>query len=199
MNIKLCNKCGITKNIEAFYKRGKGYCSQCKSCMDKSNKKWYKENKEKVKERNKKYRQENKEFIKQCTQKWKVENKEHIREYKRQKYHKDKNDEFYKFKMQTTHLIFRAFERRGYKKGSKTEEILGCDYEKFINYLLETYKNNYGVEWNKIEPVHIDHKIPISTAKSEEEVIKLNHYTNLQLLKAEDNLHKSNKLDWRID
>lgn len=119
INIKLCNKCGIVKNIDNFYKRGKGYCSQCKNCMDESNKKWYKENKEKVKERNKKYRQENKEFVKQCTQKWKSENKEHIKEYKREKYHKDKKDNFYKLKIQTRHLIFKAFERKGYKKRFK--------------------------------------------------------------------------------
>ena len=35
--------------------------------------------------------------------------------------------------------------------------------------------------------------------KTKEDVIKLNHYSNLQLLKAEDNLHKGAKLDWRLD
>ena len=195
---KLCNKCGIVKDITDFYKKKNGYCCYCKSCMDKSNKEWYKNNKEKVRERNKRYREENKGFMKECTQNWKSKNKEHIKEYKRKKYHKDKKDNFYKLKIQTRHLIFKAFERKGYKKGSKTEEILGCNYETFINHLLETYKNNYGAEWDKIESLHIDHVIPISTAKSEEEIIKLNHYTNLQLLKAEDNLHKSNKLDWRL-
>jgi hypothetical protein len=29
---------------------------------------------------------------------------------------------------------------------------------------------------------HIDHKIPISSAKTEEEIIKLNHFSNLQPL-----------------
>lgn len=39
---------------------------------------------------------------------------------------------------------------------------------------------------------HLDHKIPISSAKTEEEIIKLNHYTNFQLLKSDENLRKSN-------
>jgi hypothetical protein len=37
--------------------------------------------------------------------------------------------------------------------------------------------------------------MPISLAKTEEEVIKLNHYTNFQPLWAEDNVRKSNKYD----
>ena len=45
---------------------------------------------------------------------------------------------------------------------------------------------NHG-EW------HLDHIKPISLAKSEEEIIELNHYTNFQPLWAKDNLSKSNK------
>jgi hypothetical protein len=41
---------------------------------------------------------------------------------------------------------------------------------------------------------HIDHVIPLSSAKTEEEVYKLCHYTNLQPLWAEDNLKKGSKI-----
>jgi hypothetical protein len=40
---------------------------------------------------------------------------------------------------------------------------------------------------------HIDHIKPIALATTEEEVIKLNHYTNLQPLWAKDNLKKGAK------
>lgn len=46
---------------------------------------------------------------------------------------------------------------------------------------------NHG-EW------HFDHIIPLASAKTEEELIKLNHYTNFQPLWAEDNLKKGFKI-----
>jgi hypothetical protein len=49
---------------------------------------------------------------------------------------------------------------------------------------------NYGIDgW------HIDHIIPLSSAKGDlDQLKKLCHYTNLQPLWAEDNLKKSNRL-----
>ena len=46
--------------------------------------------------------------------------------------------------------------------------------------------NNYG-EW------HLDHKTPISWAKTEEEVYRLNNYNNFQPLWAIENTSKGNK------
>ena len=80
-----------------------------------------------------------------------------------------------------------------------TEEIIGMDIDEFVSYLLQTYKDFYGYEWDRKEKVHIDHIIPICTAKSEEDVIRLCHYTNLRLLNAFDNLSKSDKIDWEGD
>jgi hypothetical protein len=49
--------------------------------------------------------------------------------------------------------------------------------------------DNYGVYgW------HLDHIIPLSSAKNEEELKSLCHYTNLQPLWAFDNLSKFNKI-----
>ena len=97
-------------------------------------------------------------------------------------------------------MIKNSFRRRGFKKKQKGEEIYGCSVNKLIEHLIKTYENNYNEKWDwkYLKNVHVDHVIPLASANTEEEVIKLCHYTNLQLLKAEDNLNKKDKLDWRI-
>ena len=50
--------------------------------------------------------------------------------------------------------------------------------------------------WENTSKWHKDHIIPLSTAKTYEEVIALNHYTNFQPLWSEDNILKSDRLDW---
>lgn len=48
--------------------------------------------------------------------------------------------------------------------------------------------------WENRNEWHIDHITPLSSAKTEEELYKLCHYTNLQPLWAEENLKKGNKI-----
>jgi len=55
--------------------------------------------------------------------------------------------------------------------------------------------NNYGVYNSKGKRTwNIDHIIPISLAQTKEEIIKLNHHTNLRPLCSKENLGKSNKI-----
>lgn len=51
------------------------------------------------------------------------------------------------------------------------------------------------MSWDRLNEIHIDHIIPISSAETLEDVYRLNHYTNLQPLWAKDNLFKYNKID----
>jgi hypothetical protein len=80
------------------------------------------------------------------------------------------------------------FRNGGFTKKTRTYEILGCSFEEFKSHLeskFELWMNwenrglyngevNYG--WD------LDHIIPISSAETEEDIIKLNHYTNLRPL-----------------
>jgi hypothetical protein len=47
--------------------------------------------------------------------------------------------------------------------------------------------------WENYGKWHLDHKTPISWAKTEKEVIELNHYTNFQPMWAIENLSKGNR------
>lgn len=148
-------------------------------------------NKETIKEKAKEYYLKNKQNINNKHKKWLKDNKEKQREYDN---NRRKNDSVYKIKKQIRNLIRQSFIRKGKKKQYKSEEILGCNINFFIKYLRETFINNYGYEWDGKEEIHIDHIIPLATAKTEKEVLNLCHYTNLQLLKAKDNLAKSSKI-----
>lgn len=165
--------------------------------------------KEEIKEKNKQRRNENHEYYLakekenylknhksklESSRKWKKNNRDKINEYER----KRKKEKIFLLKTNTRKLIRKSFDRKGFIKNSKTETILGCSYDCFIKHLLNTYKNNYGYEWDGKEKVHIDHIKPLKFAKTEEEVIELCYYSNLQLLKEKDNLEKGSKIDWQL-
>lgn len=183
---------------------GKKYREENKEKLSKKGKEYYKTNKEKIKSRHKKNNAkryiEKREQILQYSKEYKETHKEQIRA-RMNSYEKErkKKDPLFKLIKQVRTLLNGSFSNKGYKKNTKTEKILGINIDFFITYLLETYKSIYGVEWNGKEDVHIDHIIPLSTANSEEEIIKLCHYTNLQLLKAKDNLRKRDKLNWKLE
>lgn len=206
MNNKEYKKQWYQKNKEKVKERVKKYYEEHKEEIKQKRKDYFKKYNKKYRENHreqlKKYNQDNKDKFKQYKKKYRENHKEKIQEYDSQ-YRKQRKTNDYLFKMnhQIRNLIRISFKRKSYIKANKTEEILGCKMEYFINYLIKTYENNYNEkwEWDYLKNTHIDHIIPLSTAKSEKDIIKLNHYTNLQLLKAEDNMQKSDKLDWKLE
>jgi hypothetical protein len=79
-------------------------------------------------------------------------------------------------------------------KTNKTFDIVGCSPEFLKEHLEQQFTE--GMSWDNhgLYGWHIDHKIPLSSANTEEEIYNLCHYSNLQPLWAEDNLKKSNKI-----
>jgi hypothetical protein len=80
------------------------------------------------------------------------------------------------------------------RKQKTTNEIIGCSSTELIEHLEKQFK--VGMSWDNYgqEGWVIDHIYPLSKAKSEDELYRLNHYTNLQPLWWYDNLMKSDKL-----
>ena len=111
-------------------------------------------------------------------------------------YMKDRinTDSLFKFKNKVRGLIYQSFKRKknnDWNKKTKTENILGCKFEEFKIYIEKQFTN--GMNWENQGKWHLDHIKPLKLAETEEDVIKLNHYTNFQPLWAEDNLKKGSK------
>lgn len=79
-------------------------------------------------------------------------------------------------------------------KTKEFNEVIGCTIEELKNHLEKQFMEGMNWENHGLYGWHIDHKIPLSSAQSEDDLYKLCHYTNLQPLWASDNLKKGNKL-----
>jgi hypothetical protein len=155
----------------------------------KTNKEYHDKHKEEIKERKRLWYIQNKEKIKIVNKTWRDNNKEHLlayqAEYTSNKY---KNDPIYKINTRIRKAIKNAFKIKGFNKKSKTQDILGCTFDEFKIYLESKFEpwmtwDNHGKCNNTVNfGWDIDHIIPLSTAKTEEDLIKLNHYSNLQPL-----------------
>jgi hypothetical protein len=82
--------------------------------------------------------------------------------------------------------------KQGYTKKSKTFEILGCSYEDFKQHLERQFKK--GMSWDNQGQWHLDHIYPVSLAKDEADLLRLNHYTNFQPMLALENFSKGNSI-----
>lgn len=203
---KLCKsemkKNWVLKNKDYIFEYHKNYIlnnpekslkyrkNQSKSDVSKFNKKKYREeNKEKIKEQRRLSKLKNKKKTDETSKNYRIKNKENIAK-KRNETRKIRKlkDPLFALTSTIRVSISNSLKRNGYSKKTKTFEILGCTFEEFKIYLESkfdswmTWENrglyngelNYG--WD------IDHILPSSLAKTEEDVIKLNHYTNLQPL-----------------
>ncbi len=173
--------------------------------------KWAADNPERAKARRKEYYLKNREHITQRNLQWKEAHAAEVKDYKAEWYKKNAKranaeavirnrtrrnyDKLFKFKGNLRTLIGNSLRNLGYRKTTKTYKILGADYSTVHTHLILTALSNYKV-WLETEAYDIDHIIPLSSAKSEIEVVALNHYTNLQWLYPHDNLAKSDSLTW---
>lgn len=160
---------------------------------NKQNKKiYYQNNKENIKRLAKEYYKNNTDKVKKLMNKYKINNSEKIN-FINNKYRKNRRliDKKFKLTSNIRTLIRNSIHSKRYSKNSKTQEILGCSYDEFKKYIESKWEvwmnwDNYGNPKDGVfEPNKtwdIDHIIPTSSALTEEELIKLNHHTNLQPL-----------------
>lgn len=205
-----CTKCDTLKNIDEFIKGKK----ICKICWSNKMKEYYQKNKEQINKKQleyyysnqdarKNHYHQNKEKIKQRTSEYYKKNKVKINKQKIER-HKErvKTDTLYHITYNIRKLIGVSLRSKNFTKKSRTYQILGCSYEEFKQHLENQFEpwmtwDNYGLYNGELNyGWDIDHIIPTSSAITEDELIKLNHYTNLKPLCSKINRDiKRNKAD----
>lgn len=194
MDTKRCTKCTEVKLIQDFSTRAKGELrvaiSVCRECSNLQAKEMYRNKRED------RLLKSNERYSPERAREYYLKNREYIINQTGIRFKEYMKDPLFRFKFNTRAAVSTAFSRtfkRSYsKKDSSTVSILGCSLDFFTQYIQEKFTEgmtleNHG-EW------HLDHVIPLATAATREDVVRLNHYTNFQPLWAKDNLSKGAKI-----
>ena len=186
---KESNKNSYNKNKEIRLENQKKYTKENKEQISKQRKEFREKNKERLKLEQKEKYNKNKEVYIQKVKEYYINNKEHLLQKKNERFNiRMSTEPIFKLTKNIKTLIKSKIKCNGYTKDSKTNEILGCSYEEFKLHLESKFESwmtweNHGLYNGELNyGWDIDHVIPISNGKTEEEIIKLNHYTNLQPL-----------------
>jgi hypothetical protein len=216
---KECAKIKYLENKEDILRKTNEYYHSNKDLNREKRRDYYHKNKEVLRPKMNEWKKDNKDKIKSSNKLWyennkvevsiknKVYNSLHESKIKRNDYirNKKKNDSLFKLKINVGSLIRESIKRRDFIKKSKSIDILGCSFEEFKLYMESKFEpwmnwDNHGLYNGELNyGWDIDHITPMSSAQTEEEVYKLNHYTNLQPLCSYTNRYiKKDSLTFNI-
>jgi len=185
--IKKCSVCKQDKNGMEFYpnkRKSDGLNYHCIDCNRIKSLNDYRKNPEKIKICS---------FQRYLTIKDTEEYKNQKRDYQRKKL---KEEPLYKISRNLRCRMWHAIKNKGWDKKNKLNEYIGCSPKELFNYIEEKFNENmtwenYGSYW------HLDHIVPLDSAKTIEELEKLSHYKNLQPLESTENLKKGAHVAWQ--
>lgn|SRR5574343_607479 len=207
--LKFCKDCSLERDLSFFNKNPNGILGvepRCKECQSLYNKEYNIKNKEIRSLKAKIYYQNNKEVIKKKVKAYCSNNKEKIRADRKNNYIKNrasiikktgdyrkkriKEDHGYKLISLLRHRLNESLKRKKWLKNTHFYEYIGCDLNKLKSHIESQFQ--YGMNWSNHskDGWHIDHIVPLSSAKTEEELYQLCHYSNLRPLWAIENLRK---------
>lgn len=215
---RVCTCCSVEKPLEDFHvskvcKLGRQ--TQCKLCLNAKRAKSYAENREAERARHKAYRTENSARRAADRKAWGEANADRVKAYKKENKESisKKNAEYFQRVKEKRAVIARekywsdplhalrcnlrlrtrlAIKAKGFTKKSRIKEILGCDNETLKAHIESQFTE--GMTWANRGQWHVDHKTPLAIAKTEEQLLALCHYSNLQPLWAADNFSKGGRV-----
>lgn len=195
---KICIVCEKKKELKEFDKKKSaldGYRNQCRSCLYEKRKERFnlltneqkEEHRLKCNERDRKYL---KRKIEDPEFKLRKKNK------RRENHLKRMEDPIYKLKISFSRRLNRFLKRGGCNKSPNKSyylDKLGCSFEELKTYLESKFEDwmtweNYGKYNGELNyGWDLDHIIPLSKAKTEDDIYNLSHYSNLQPLCSRTN------------
>ncbi len=183
MEKKVCKKCEIEKpynefNKDKYSKDGLRY--RCRECTGEEYRIYYYNNIEDEIIRQTNYQKNNSKQVKE------KRNYRHNKKYN--------NDPLYKMKTLIRNRLKIFFKTKNVNINKKIFEIVGCTTDELRQHIESQFKEGMCWENHQHDGWHIDHIIPLSSAKTEEEINELCHFTNLQPLWSTENYKKGNKI-----
>lgn len=171
-------------------------------------KNWYNNNKENVKIYRKDYIEKNYDKVKDSWRKYRENNKEKIKNNRKDYTQNNrkrlnlyavnlrKNNPILRLSHNIRGRIRQFLKTKNMLKNNKTYSIIGCTPEELKNHLELQFSE--GMTWENYGYYgwHVDHKIPLDSGKTEDEIYNLCHFTNLQPMWWNENLSKSNKTNF---
>ncbi len=192
--VSAAKKAAYAKNPEKYAaKRKAAYAADPETAKEKS-RIWRAANPERVAENAAKDRKENREKRRVYQLEYQKTNRDSYNayqlSYRKRRY---KTDPLYALESLCRSRILIAMRKQGFRKTSPTCEMVGCTYEELTSHLERQFAE--GMRWeNRGTAWHIDHRLPLASASTAQQLEALCHFSNLQPLWAEDNYAKGAKM-----
>jgi len=154
---------------------------------------YYAKNCEAIKKRTREWGQSNRQRKAEVNKQWNKANPAQARQHQRS-YEKRKreSDHVHAMKERIGSAIRQSLINGGYTKKNRVQEIIGCTFTDFAKHIERQFAK--GMTWDNRSEWHLDHITPISSAQSEADVIRLNHFINLRPLWAHENAAKGDTI-----
>jgi hypothetical protein len=157
--------------------------------VSKKHSEYQKKNAEHLKKKTNEYRANNRERARRWGKRYSDANHSKIIDKLRER---RRNDPMMRLKDAIRGSI-RAYLGSKKTRRSATFAIVGCTPDFLRGHLERQFRD--GMTWENYGPYwHVDHRIPLASGNSPEEIMGLSHWTNLQPLTAFENISKGSKL-----
>lgn len=185
METKICKKCGVEKELCEFNKdrhAKDGVRSRCRVCTSLEYRGFYYQNREREVDRQVNYQ---------------TNNKEKVNLYRKKTYNeKYKNNLLYRIKILSRNRIRKILKKMNLDMSPdiiQKYNFVGCSPSELKIHIESKFKE--GMTWENYghKGWHVDHIIPLSSAKNIEEVAILSNFTNLQPLWCDENYKKGSR------